>query len=39
MLLGMSSLTYARRVTFDYPRRLFTFEYRDPDTVPEPKKK
>ena len=39
MLLGMSSLTYARRVTFDYPRRLFTFEYRDPDTAPEPKKK
>ena len=38
MLLGMSSLTYARRVTFDYPRRLFTFEYRDPDAKPEPKK-
>lgn len=39
MLLGMSSLTYARRVTFDYRRRLFTFEYRDPDAEPGPKKK
>lgn len=39
MLLGMSSLTYARRVTFDYRRRSFTFEYRDPDAEPGPKKK
>ncbi len=31
LLLGVSSLTYARRVTFDYPHRLLTFEYADPD--------
>ena len=39
LLLGASSLTYARRVTFDYPRRLLTFEYQDPDLLPKPKKK
>ena len=39
LLLGASSLTYARRVTFDYPRRLLTFEYQDPDLLPKTKKK
>jgi len=29
--MGMSSFTYARRITFDYPRRRLTFEYKDPD--------
>ena len=38
MLLGVSSFTYAQRVTFDYPHRLLTFEYRDPDATT-PKKK
>ncbi len=38
MLLGVSSLTYARRLTFDYPRRLLTFEYRDPDAAKPAKK-
>jgi predicted aspartyl protease len=33
MLLGVSSLTYAHRLTFDYPHRLLTFEYRAPDAV------
>ena len=33
MLLGASSLTYARRLTFDYPHRLLTFEYHDPDAL------
>ncbi len=33
--LGMSSLTYARRVTFDYPRHLMTFEYANPDPAPD----
>lgn len=32
--LGISSLTYARRVTFDYPRRLMTFEYQIPPPDP-----
>ena len=35
--LGMSSLTYARRVTFDYPRRMLTFEYQIP-APPDPPK-
>jgi len=34
LMLGMSSLTYASRLTFDYPRRLLTFEYKDPDALP-----
>jgi hypothetical protein len=25
--------TYARRVTFDYPRHQLTFEYKDPDSL------
>lgn len=37
--LGMSSFTYARRVTFDYPRRLMTFEYENPEATPTPKSK
>ncbi len=37
--LGMSSLTYAHRLTFDYPRRLLTFEYKIPDDTLKPKKK
>ena len=37
--LGMSSLTYARRVIFDYPRRLMTFEYETPEAAPTPKTK
>lgn len=32
--LGMSSFTYARRLTFDYPRRLLTFEYVAPEDLP-----
>jgi predicted aspartyl protease len=36
--IGMSSLTYAHRLTFDYPRHLLTFEYRDPDAVKPTKK-
>ena len=39
LLFGASSLTYARRVTFDYPRRLLTFEYKIPDDPPKQKKK
>lgn len=39
LLLGASSLTYARRVTFDYPRHLMTFEYENPEAGPKPKKK
>lgn len=39
LLLGASSLTYARRVTFDYPRRLMTFEYEAPEAAPTPKPK
>lgn len=39
LLLGASSLTYARRVTFDYPRRLLTFEYAVPEAAPTPKSK
>ncbi len=39
LLLGASSLTYARRVTFDYPRRLMTFEYEAPEAAPAPKTK
>lgn len=35
--MGMSSFTYARRITFDYPRRSLTFEYKDPD-IPAPAK-
>lgn len=34
LLLGVSSLTYASRLTFDYPRHLLTFEYKDPDAAP-----
>lgn len=34
MLLGVSTFTSARRVTFDYPRHLMTFEYAL--TPPEP---
>ena len=37
--LGMSSFTYARRVTFDYPRHLLTFEYEAPEAAPTPKPK
>lgn len=36
LLLGASSLTYARRVTFDYPRHLLTFEYETPAAAPTP---
>jgi tetratricopeptide (TPR) repeat protein len=36
--LGMSSFTYARRVTFDYPHKLMTFEYADPDAAPDANK-
>ncbi len=32
--LGMSSFTYAHRLTFDYPHKLMTFEYTDSDTLP-----
>ncbi len=39
LLLGASSLTYARRVTFDYPRHLMTFEYEAPAAAPTPKPK
>ena len=39
LLLGASSLTYARRVTFDYPRHLLTFEYETPAAEPAPKPK
>lgn len=39
LLLGASSLTYARRVTFDYPRHLLTFEYETPEAAPTPKPK
>lgn len=39
LLLGVSSLTYARRVTIDYPRHLLTFEYKDPDAAPKAKTK
>ncbi len=41
MFLGMSSLSYAERLTFDYPRRLLTFEYYvppPPPTLPDRKK-
>ena len=34
--MGMSSFTYARRITFDYPRHLLTFEYKEPDLAPAP---
>jgi len=34
MLFGVSSFTYAQRVTFDYPHHLFIFEYKDPDAAP-----
>ncbi len=34
MLFGASSFTYAQRVTFDYPHKQLTFEYADPDTLP-----
>ncbi len=39
LLLGASSFTYARRVTFDYPRHLLTFEYAAPEAAPAPKPK
>ena len=39
LLLGASSFTYARRVTFDYPRHLLTFEYETPEAAPTPKPK
>jgi len=32
--LGMSSFTYAHRLTFDYPHKQLIFEYTDPDTLP-----
>ena len=35
--VGMSSFTYARRITFDYPRHLLTFEYKEPDLAPAPR--
>lgn len=35
--MGMSSFTYARRITFDYPRHLLTFEYKEPDLAPAPR--
>lgn len=38
LLLGASSLTYARRVTFDYPHKIMTFEYADPDAAPDTSK-
>ena len=38
LFLGASSLTYARRVTFDYPHKIMTFEYTDPDTLPDTSK-
>ena len=31
--MGMSSFTYARRITFDYPRHQLIFEYKDPDLI------
>jgi len=34
LFLGMSSLLYAERLTFDYPRRQLTFEFVDPDAAP-----
>ncbi|MGI4787610.1 MAG: aspartyl protease family protein [Janthinobacterium lividum] len=37
--VGMSSLTYARRLTFDYPRQQLIFEYQVPDAPPVTKKK
>lgn len=39
MLLGVSTLTSARRVTFDYPRHLMTFEYVIPSPEPTPAEK
>ncbi len=39
MLLGASTFTSARRVTFDYPRRLMTFEYVIPPPEPAPAEK
>ncbi len=39
LLLGASSLTYARRVTFDYPHKIMTFEYEVPEAVPAPEAK
>lgn len=41
MFLGASTLTGARRVTFDYPKRLLTYEYviPPPDPPVKPKKK
>ena len=37
LLLGASSLTYARRVTFDYPHHMLTFEYQIPPPPDPPK--
>lgn len=34
LFLGMSSLLYAERLTFDYPRHQLTFEFVDPDAAP-----
>ncbi len=34
LFLGMSSLLYAERLTFDYPRHQLTFEFVDPDAKP-----
>jgi len=34
LLLGASSLTYAQRVTFDYPHKQMIFEYANPDLLP-----
>lgn len=34
LFLGMSSLLYAERLTFDYPRHQLTFEFVDPDAEP-----
>ena len=38
MLFGVSSFTYAQRVTFDYPHKIMTFEYTDPDAAPDTSK-
>lgn len=39
MLFGVSTLTSARRVTFDYPHHLMTFEYVIPPPEPTPAEK
>ena len=38
MLFGVSSFTYAQRVTFDYPHKIMTFEYANPDAAPDTSK-